>query len=216
MQPSPTALRDTFDRVYRTNRWSARGNGSGPGSDLGPTAPLVRGLRAFIRERHITSICDVSCGGMAWWPHVLTPDMPDIRFFGFDVSAQIIARNVARFAHRTRWCFAPADARNAEFPEADLVVCRQTLNHLHGADATAVLGNIRRGVRFIAATHDPALPVNPADEDRRPLFRDDAAALCYARLNLVCRPFALAPYVASIDDVDDQVLGIFGGERSAG
>jgi len=206
-------LRPVFDRVYRTNRWTTAGNGSGPGSALGPEDPLIKGLVRFIRSNAIGRIVDVSCGGMAWWPHVLA-ETEGIAFHDFDVSHVIVNRNREAFPDRG-WRFDVADARTHAFPHADLIVCRQTLNHLWPEDAVAVVNNLRRCARFLAITHDPAIRANPAKADHYPLFDDCTRATRYVRLNLHLDPFSPMPGIAAIPDVDDQRLGIFQGDLPA-
>lgn len=203
-------LTSVFDRVYETGRWTSAGNGLGPGSDPGATAPLVRGLGHAIRRFGIRSIVDVSCGGMAWWPAVLDGAGP-VAFHGFDVSRVTVARNRARYASRD-WRFGVADARSDGFPEADLIVCRQTLNHLWPEDAVHVVENLLPRARIVALTHDPALPENPGPKERRSLFPDCGRATVYARLNLLKPPFPLLEGLARIGDVEEQVLGLFRGE----
>ncbi len=204
---SANSLTPVFDRVYETNRWTTAGNGSGPGSALGSNAPVVQGLIRFIRSHSIRRIVDVSCGGMSWWPHVLEVSK-DVAFHGFDVSQVIVARNQAAFAD-LGWQFDVGDARTHTYPPSDLVVCRQTLNHLWPDDAVAVLENLLRSARFLAITHDPATRSNPTVSKRKPLFDDCARATRYARLNLHLDPFPQMRGIAAIPDVDDQRLGIF-------
>jgi SAM-dependent methyltransferase len=202
-------LTSTFDRVYETHRWTAAGNGSGPGSALRPDAPLVAGLVTFLKDRRIRSIVDVSCGGMAWWPYVLTASDPETRFFGYDVSQFVITRNRHRFDDAQNWLFSVADARVDQFPEVDLLICRQTLNHLWTKDALAVLANITRSARYLGLTHDPTVVENTPDAERTALFDDCNRATCYAPLNLGLPPFGMHAPETAISDVDGQVLAIY-------
>lgn len=203
-------LQATFDRVYTTLRWTEAGNGSGPGSDVDATQDMAAGLLEFIQSNKIRSIRDVSCGGMAWWPGVLD-QLPDVNFVGADVSKVVTDRNRARFANHADWCFVTQDARAKIPARADLIVCRQTLNHLWALEACDVVANLLPMCRYLALTQDGRLYENPADSARKPLFGDDKTATRYAPLNLRLRPFFMPQPMVQIPDVDGQVLAIFAG-----
>jgi hypothetical protein len=171
---------------------------------------MWQSLAAFIAAADIRSIVDVSCGGMAWWPHVLTPLGDKVRFHGFDVSRITIAANEKRCGEHQHWSFGVADARTSSYPPADLIVCRQTLNHLWSPDALAVVHNLtKQARRFVAFTSDEQLIDNPSDAARMPLMPPGKDATCYTRLNLNAAPFNLAPALESIPDVDGGTLSIF-------
>lgn len=200
----------TFNRAYTTSRWTDAGNRSGPGSEPDACKPMWESLAAFIAASDIRSIVDVSCGGMAWWPHVLTPLSDRVSFHGFDVSQTAIAAHEESFCEHRNWRFGVADARTFSYPTADLIVCRQTLNHLYSPDALAVVSNItKQARRFVAFTSDDLLLDNPSDAVRVPLMPQTKDATCYTRLNLNAKPFNLAPAVEIIPDVDGDTLSIF-------
>jgi Methyltransferase domain len=203
-------LHDAFDLAYRTSRWTEQGNRSGPGSDPEACRPMCLGLSEFIRSQKITSIVDVSCGGMAWWPQVLDECEEEILFSGYDVSKVVIDNNRNRFRDRPNWRFGVADARVFNYPDADLFVCRQTINHLWSDDAVAVVRNIsRRARRFVALTNNTGVEENPTDATRIPLMPPRSEATRYTRLNLNAKPFQLPPAVYSLQDVEGESLEIF-------
>lgn len=203
-------LKGAFDLVYNSRRWTDQGNRSGPGSDPEACAPMCLKLIELIRTEKILSIVDVSCGGMAWWPIVLNGVEHDITFFGYDVSEIIIVENQRKFQDKDNWTFAVADARSFEYPDADLIVCRQTLNHLWRDDAIAVLVNIMwRSRRFVAVTNNSLIEVNDEDSSRAPLMPPRHDATCYTKLNLNIMPFDLASPIRRIGDVEGEDLDIF-------
>jgi hypothetical protein len=116
---------------------------------------------------------------MAWWPQVLDECEEEILFSGYDVSKVVIDNNRNRFRDRPNWRFGVADARVFNYPDADLFVCRQTINHLWSDDAVAVVRNIsRRARRFVALTNNTGVEENPTDATRIPLMppRSEATA----------------------------------------
>ncbi len=206
-----TKMQAIFDAVYVTNRWTTAGNGSGPGSALGPEHAFVLGLTDYLLDLKPKKILDLSCGGMAWWPFILDALPESTQFLGYDVSEVVTERNRSAFANRKTWVFRQADARQGPVPEADFVICRHTLNHLPAVDALAVIDTARRSARTaMAFNHSPGLRANPEDRARRPIFDGgERTAMRFAKLNLEARPFHLAPPVEVIPDVKGECLGVF-------
>jgi len=147
---------------------------------------------------------------MAWWPQVLGECGKDLKFFGYDVSRVVINDNRNKFRDNRNWRFDVADARVFKYPNADLFVCRQTLNHLWSKDATAVVKNLtRRAHRFVALTTNPFIEANPPDDVRTPLMPPHTDATCYTKLNLSLKPFRLPKAITSLQDVEGERLDIF-------
>ena len=203
-------LAATWDRVrVRDLRMAERGHGPEP---LDVRSPMIRGLRAFIRDRGIRKIIDVSVGDMDWWPLVLGDAPPgSLLFRGYDISPNIVRANRIKFADREDWSFEMGDARFQDFPSADLVVCRRTMNHLWSGDAAAIKKNIGRKAHLVALTHDPTVRANPPDGMRYAIATDCPRATPFTPMNMRRPPFMPMPIVHSIDDEDDQLLAFFPG-----
>jgi hypothetical protein len=212
---TPLAQRDllrAFDLVYESSRWSSQGNKSGPGSEYANCKRMCDELTSFISAHAIRKIVDVSCGGMAWWPHVLQKlDIP-IEFHGFDASSIIIAENVETFRSHSNLHFETADARSHQFPECDLLVCRQTLNHLWRDDCVAVLRNLRSlKYRFLALTHNGGVERNLEDGERIQLMPPRVEATRYTPLNLMRPPYSMPKPCFEFEDVENGTLALFEG-----
>ena len=205
-------LASSFDRIHshRKQAWARGSLFEDDHAVPSPTSPLVRGMRAFIRDREIRSIVDVGCGEMSWWAHVLG-DTPEgaITYHGFDICPAIVQHNREQFIEREDWHFDMADGRFHEFPAADLTICRRTLNYLWSVDAAAVRLNIARNATLLAITHDPEVRTNRPDGMRRAFAEDAPRATTYTRMNTRRPPFMPMPIVATIADDDDEVLAIF-------
>lgn len=175
-------------------------------------SPLVRGMRALIRDRSIFSIIDVGCGDMDWWEHVLgDAEEGEIQFLGIDISSQVIRANLARYRGRKDRHFKVADGRVADLPEVDLVVCRRVLNHLWFTDAALLRRNIARRAHLVALTHDPTLRTNAPDGTRHAYAPDCPRATEFTPMNLRRPPYMPMPVVTSLEDMDDQLLSFFPG-----
>jgi hypothetical protein len=94
-------------------------------------------------------------------------------------------RRYERFGVR----FAVADAIRGPIPEADLALCREMLFHLLFAHGRAVIDNVKRSARYLAATTDLDLWCN--SDIRTGEFR---------RINLLRRPYAFPPPMCLIAD----------------
>jgi SAM-dependent methyltransferase len=122
----------TFSRIYRENEWNGVETRSGPGSGSAATTRLRQVLLELVAELGITSVVDAACGEGFW-----QPDLPG--YVGLDVAPEAI--EVARATHPEREYRVQDVAQGC--PRADLVICRDALQHLSLRDAQAVLAAIR-------------------------------------------------------------------------
>ena len=63
-------------------------------------------------------------------PASLHGDMPGARYLGLDVVRPIVANATDRFADEPQWTFAVHDFITGPPPQADLLFCRDALQHL--------------------------------------------------------------------------------------
>lgn len=135
-------LRGVFDEIYRTNAWNGTETRSGPGSNLEATAGLRRALLELVDELQIRSVVDAACGEGNW-----QPDLPD--YVGLDVALEAVLGARARHPDREYHLW---DVRKS-CPEADLVICRDAMQHLSLADGRAMLESMRHsGSRYLFAS----------------------------------------------------------------
>lgn len=121
-----------FSDIYRGNRWNGTETRSGPGSSLAPTHRISAAIVALVAELGITSVLDAACGEGFW-----QPDLPG--YLGIDVAPE--ATEAARRNHPDRE-YRVADVAGG-CPRADLVICRDAMQHLSLADGLALLSAIR-------------------------------------------------------------------------
>ena len=62
-----------FDTIARQNTWGSTESISGPGSTLGATATLRKGLAEAFRVLEVRSLVDAPCGDLNWMRHVQFP-----------------------------------------------------------------------------------------------------------------------------------------------
>lgn len=122
-----------FSRIYQRNEWNGTETRSGPGSGSSATALLTTALLELVRWLGVTSVLDAACGEGYW-----QPDLPG--YLGLDIAPEAI--DVARATHPERE-YRVADVTMG-CPRADLVLCRDAIQHLHLREGAAVLEAIRR------------------------------------------------------------------------
>lgn len=135
-QPA-TALRGmpterVFSSIYRGNVWNGVETRSGPGSGPVATRRVAEALVWLVAQLGISSVVDAACGEGYW-----QPDLPG--YLGLDVAPEAIER--ARELHPGRE-YRQADVANG-CPRADLVICRDAIQHLSLAEGRRVLEALR-------------------------------------------------------------------------
>ena len=176
-----------FAAIYGRRLWGAgEESASGEGSSLVATAAARSGLAGLIAAHRVGSILDAPCGDCHWIAQVSFAG--DYR--GVDIVPELIAANRTRHTGPGR-SFAVADIVNDPVPPADLVLCRECLNHLPLADGRAALANLAAAAgKLLVVTHHPAIIENG----------DQAASFRFRRLNLTLPPFGLRAPDALIDE----------------
>ena len=177
---------DRFGAIYRERLWQNPETASGFGSTLAATRELRSGLATLISEKDIASWLDAPCGDFNWQSAL---DFNG-HYVGADIVPEMIAANRQRHGNDRRE-FIVADIVRDELPAAQMVLCRECLNHLPLEDGVKALANLERSAtRFVLVTHYPYLSGN----------RQQAASLRYRPLNLTLPPFGLREPDATIDE----------------
>lgn len=86
----------------------------------------------------VQSVVDAPCGDLAWMQEV---DLQGAQYLGVDIVPQLIADNQRRFVSRPDMSFRVLDIVRETPPAADLIFCRETLQHLTQGDALRALIN---------------------------------------------------------------------------
>jgi SAM-dependent methyltransferase len=154
------SLEDRFTAIYICRYWGGDKQNeslSGHGSTLEYTRVLRRELPKLFYQFTIRSVFDAPCGDFKWMKHVVH-ECPDVEYIGADIVAPMIKANTAQHANE-RIRFFHADLTQAEFPTADLMICRDCLFHLSYQDIKLVLNNfVASGIPLLlTSTHLGAL-----------------------------------------------------------
>jgi glycosyltransferase involved in cell wall biosynthesis/SAM-dependent methyltransferase len=135
-----------FSSIYAEQTW---GRGSGVGSAPNKTVEYRAFLQNFMAQNDIRSVVDFGCGD---WQFSRYIDWSGIGYVGIDIAASVVERNQSEFgAANIRFeTFRSLDS----LPAADLLVCKDVLQHLPNGLVKAYLAAFRRTYKFALITND--------------------------------------------------------------
>jgi SAM-dependent methyltransferase len=189
---------EAFSRIALEQRWGDVL--SGTGSTLDATDSARRIIAQVIRDYRIASLLDVPCGDFGWMPRVLDDCDPGLRYVGCDIVPELVQRNARAHPQHD---FRVIDFVRDELPVADLIVCRDALQHLPVPAIQQALQNFSRsGCSYLLAT----------THLRRTGYRNGQPCRpgsCRDR-NLMLPPFNLPdPLVIFSERTDRKFLGLW-------
>jgi hypothetical protein len=151
------SLRRVFARIHRRNLWGAAETVSGEGSTLAKTRTLRAELPRLLRRLGARSLLDAPCGDFNWMREV---DLDGIDYTGVDIVPALISRNEELYG--TPYIrFAVADITRDPLPCADVILCRDALDHLSHRRARRAIAQFREsGSRYLLVTTHPSAPNN--------------------------------------------------------
>lgn len=123
-----------FTDIYERKLW---GEGSGGGSSPEAAAPYVLAVNEIIREMKPRTILDLGCGD-GWVASRF--DLGGALYIGVDVVDSVI--DCCR-EHHSWGEFRCLDILTDPLPEADLVLCKEVMQHLTWADCHALAMKLR-------------------------------------------------------------------------
>ena len=149
--PQDEVVRQRFDLIYRNGAW---GQGSGPGSSPENTLDYRHFLAKFMSQNNIRSVADFGCGD---WQFSRFIDWSGVFYTGIDIVEDVIIQNRARFqtANINFLNFSGID----DFPNVDLVICKDVLQHLSNDRVKQYIEAWRRRSKYMLITND----INPPD-----------------------------------------------------
>lgn len=179
---SPTANSRRFSEVYDHGLWGSTESASGVGSERGSgqVEHSIKILDHFTHELRLRSIADIPCGDFNWMPQFLEWH-PGLRYVGYDVVPHLISTNRERHPGvQFRWL----DITQGRPAKADLIFCKDLLNHLSEADVWRALENmVASGAKYLLLTTNRGF-------DNVDLSPDQPHASRH--LNLETEPYSLA------------------------
>lgn len=153
------------------------GLGSGHGSRPWATLPYRKYLSDFIRCNDVRSVVDYGCGD---WEIGRRVDWQGATYTGVDVVPHLIERNQREFA-RPGVTFMVTPDEPTALPRADLLLCKDVLQHLPNSDVQEFLVNVVPRFRMALIIDDA--PGTPDDTNT------DTSAGGWRRVDIRQPPF---------------------------
>lgn len=151
-----TTSAQVFSGIYDNKVW---GNGSGASSP-DQSRPYMNLLTGFMANNDIRSVVDVGCGD---WQFSREIDWSGVTYHGFDVVDSVIRENRTRFG-RENISFSTLGGIG-DLPPADLVVCKDVLQHLPTAAVAQYLDVFLGRYKFAIVTNDARATMKSGDGD---------------------------------------------------
>lgn len=136
-----TSVEETFTNVYKNCIWGVNENGegfSGDGSRVENAIPYMLFLQNFLKTHQIKSVVDVGCGD---WTFSRYLEWNDAKYIGIDVVKSVIEKNTRQFAS-DQISFIHASGTTYDLPKADLLICKDVLQHLSNDEIFAFIHQI--------------------------------------------------------------------------
>jgi len=138
---------DAFRRIYRTDHWKG---GSGEGSHVDATVAYRQVLEAVAGASDVGSIVDAGCGD---WQFSRLVNWSGARYTGIDIVPEVVAVNTESFG-TDRLEFFTGDIRTQVLPRADLLICKDVLQHWDIDSIRAFLARNLGRYRYALITND--------------------------------------------------------------
>lgn len=139
--------RAVFSAIYETDHWKG---GSGEGSPPDATAPYREFVQRLLTARDVRTVVDVGCGD---WQSSRLIDWRGVRYTGVDVVPEVVDADRERFGGPDV-AFACADVTTEPAPRADLLLCKDVLQHWPNAVIRRFVARERRRHRYLVLTND--------------------------------------------------------------
>jgi len=166
---------EIFTEIYDKSLWGKSPDGKQYCSGSGTTDPNVRKyidtLQAFIQDAGIKSIFEIGCGDFTVMNSVL--GQSNIKYTGSDIVKSLIDYLTASYGSENLRFIHMDAIHSQEYPEADLCIIRQVLQHLTNAQIAEILRKTKKYKYVIVTEH---VPLNPARKN------DDKSTSGYIRL----------------------------------
>jgi 2-polyprenyl-3-methyl-5-hydroxy-6-metoxy-1,4-benzoquinol methylase len=166
---------EVFSKIYKEDLWHG---GSGAGSKLENVKEYVEILQKYIDKPEVKTVLDLGCGD---WQFSKFLDLSSVSYLGVDVVESVIESNSTSYS-ASNIKFISRDITTYEVPKADLIICKDVLQHLCNKDVVNILVKIITSSKFFLITND----FNPDNTENKDIDNGN-----YRCLDLTLSPFYL-------------------------
>jgi hypothetical protein len=145
-------VRDKFTSFYRHCEWGADRNGkgtSGYGSTFETARLYIKYINKFIKDNNVKSIIEIGCGDGVLLKYLNVPQ--GVSYTGYDVVESILKKNRKKFPNYT---FANLNILEEDFPNVDLILCKDVLQHLPNQMVIEMFEKIKTHCQWSLITND--------------------------------------------------------------
>lgn len=143
------ARKEAFIEVEKNKLWGDE-HLSGWGSTIEVTKVTREIIEKVVKEHGIKSMVDVACGDFKWMPLVIEQLHKDFKYTGCDIVPALIEKNSNAYP---LYEFKVNDFVKDGVPEAELIFCRDVLQHITVADIKDALKKFSAsGAKYLLAT----------------------------------------------------------------
>jgi glycosyltransferase involved in cell wall biosynthesis/SAM-dependent methyltransferase len=139
-------VREQFSRIYGSNTWVF---GSGPGSLPDNGIEYRSFLRQFIVRNGIRKVVDLGCGDWQFSKYV---DWSGVEYVGVDIVQSVVDANQNKYGSDSVR-FEKFESLD-QLPVADLLICKDVLQHLSNNMVKDCLAAFKKKYRFSLVTND--------------------------------------------------------------
>ena len=151
---------EVFTEIYKKGYWGKNNVESayfsGTGTHDVNTLKYIDTLCDFIQKHNIKSAFEIGCGDFSIMKKVLQNVKVD--YTGADIVRSLVAHLQQTYKNEKTNFFHLDAIRSENYPDADLCVIRQVLQHLTNAQISQILQKTKKFKYVIVTEH---LPVNP-------------------------------------------------------
>ncbi len=181
-----------YATIYKKALWGKNSSGighSGPGSTFENTEEYRTFLEHFIKSKKIKRVVDFGCGDWEFSQHI---NWNNCSYTGYDIVKSVIENNILKYSNES--CqFIHANGLDENFADADLLICKDVLQHLSYENIEKFLAQIHK-FKYCLITND----INPNEEN------SDIRNGRYRPLDLSKSPFNLTGKTIFSFSVSDE------------
>jgi glycosyltransferase involved in cell wall biosynthesis len=127
-----------FTSIYHNKLWGE--NPSGEGALPEYTKIYRYFLQNFFKDHHIQNVIEIGCGDWQFSRHM---DWTGIQYTGYDVFKEVVEKNQAQFSSSSIK-FIHGNVLRENLPEADLLLCKDVLQHLPNEEILSLLSQLKK------------------------------------------------------------------------
>jgi SAM-dependent methyltransferase len=143
---------NVFTSIYKDNAWASNESYSGGGSHVNSTLIIRERLPVLWQEYEIKTFLDVPCGDYNWMKNV---DKHNIIYIGGDIVSEMIEQNSLKYKEKNV-SFRVIDITSDVLPAADMIFCKDCLQHLSDEKTFKALKNFKQsGSKYLLTTSYP-------------------------------------------------------------